>query len=68
MEASRIRGGMLGGGNICKKFRVENYVIVYLDETWFDSHQTVRMIWTDNTAKCSKGNRQKEKRVTIMTT
>ena len=44
-----------------EEIKVENHVIVYLDETWFDSHQTTRMIWTDNTAKCSKGNRQKEK-------
>ena len=46
-----------------EKFRSERYLIVYLDETCFYSHNTARMVWSDNTEKCtlsatpSKGKR-----------
>ena len=29
------------------KCKAQNYLIVYLDETWYDSHNTVKKIWTD---------------------
>ena len=31
----------------------DDYLIVYLDETWFVSHDTVRMLWSDSTKSCS---------------
>ena len=46
-----------------EKYRSQGYLIVYLDETWFDSHDTVKKIWTDCTkesalsAPVSKGKR-----------
>ena len=43
-----------------EKFWAENYVIIYLDETWFDSHVSLIMIWSDNTAKCSLSARSSE--------
>ena len=30
------------------KYRAENYLIVYLDQTWYNSHDTVKEIWTDS--------------------
>ena len=32
-----------------EKFRSDGSLIVYLDETWFDSHDTARVVWSDNT-------------------
>ena len=29
------------------KYRAQNYLIVYLDEAWYNSHDTVQKIWTD---------------------
>ena len=31
----------------------DDYLIVYLDETWFVSHDTVRMLWSDSTKRSS---------------
>ena len=28
-------------------------MIVYMEEKWFSSHDTARMDWSDNTAKCT---------------
>ena len=45
------------------KYRVQNYLINYLDETWYDSNNTVKKIWTDSSkesnlsAPVSKGKR-----------
>ena len=45
------------------KNRAQNvYLIVYVDETWYDSHDTVKKIWTDSSesnlfAPVSKGKR-----------
>ena len=30
------------------KYRAQNYLTVYLDEAWYDSHDTVKGIWTDS--------------------
>ena len=30
----------------------EGYLIIYLDETWFNFHDTARMVWCDKTEKC----------------
>ena len=30
------------------KYHEDGYLIVYLDETWLVSHDTVRMLWSDS--------------------
>ena len=30
------------------KYHEDGYLIVYLDETWFVSHDTVQMLWSDS--------------------
>ena len=35
------------------KYHEDGYLIVYLDETWFVSHDTVRMLWSDSTKSSS---------------
>ena len=35
------------------KYHENGYLIVYLDETWFVSHDTVRMLWYDSTKSSS---------------
>lgn len=35
-----------------KQYRLENRPIVYLDETWYDSHDTVSKSWVDNSKNC----------------
>src|ERR1700729_2108660 len=46
-----------------KEFRQSNRAIIYLDETWFDTHDVVRYGWVDDTksctlnAPCSRGKR-----------
>lgn len=50
-----------------KKFRSEKRSIVYLDETWFDTHDTVKKGWVDLSEKCqSKAPSNKGKRITII--
>ena len=39
--------------NKVHKYREDGYLIVYLDKTWFVSHDTVRMFWSDSTKSCS---------------
>ena len=36
-----------------EKLRAEGYLIIYLDETCFDSNETVRKLWADLTKYCS---------------
>jgi transposase len=35
-----------------KKFREEERSIYYLDETWYDTHDTAKKGWTDSSNKC----------------
>ena len=53
MEAPRIVAWRWEHLRKIEKFRAENYVVVYLNETQFDSRDTARVIWSDNTVKCS---------------
>ena len=49
-----------------QKYREDGYLIVYLDETWFLLHDTVRMLWYDSTKSCSlSGPPPRGKRVVI---
>jgi transposase len=36
-----------------KQYRNSNRNIIYLDETWFDTHDVVKYGWVDNTNKCA---------------
>ena len=36
-----------------QKYREDGYLIVYLDQTWFLSHDTVQMLWSGSTKSCS---------------
>lgn len=36
-----------------KEYRESNRTIIYLDETWFDTHDTVNFGWVDTTQKCT---------------
>ena len=39
-----------------RKLRAEGYKVVYMDETWYDTHDTAREGWSDNSAKCYLNN------------
>ena len=36
-----------------KEYRESNRHIIYLDETWFDTHDVVQYGWVDETQNCS---------------
>ena len=46
------------------KYHEDGYLIVYLDETWFVSHDTVQMLWSDSRKSSSLSESPlREKRV-----
>ena len=46
--------------------RAEGYTPVYLDETWFDSHETVSRLLSDGSKSCSlRGPVSRGKRIVI---
>ena len=49
-----------------RKLRAEGYTPVYLDETWFDSHETVSRLLSDGSKSCSlRGPVSRGKRIVI---
>lgn len=47
--------------------RSENRTIIYLDETWYDTHDTPSKGWIDNSKKCyTKAPANRGKRITIL--
>lgn len=47
--------------------RSENRTIIYLDETWYDTHDTPSKGWVDGSKKCyTKAPSNKGKRITIL--
>ncbi|KAJ8921609.1 hypothetical protein NQ315_010517 [Exocentrus adspersus] len=67
MESQRLRQMRFEYLERIKKFRSENKSIIYLDETWFDTHGTVSKGWVDNSGKCqTKAPNNKGKRITIL--
>ena len=49
-----------------KKLRAEGYTPVYLDKTWFDSHETVSHLLSDGSKSCSlRGPVSRGKRIVI---
>lgn len=51
MESSRIAKERRIYLDKIRQFREENRNIVYLDETWYDTHETKQKGWTDGTTK-----------------
>lgn len=52
MESKRIVGLRQEYLRKIKEYRQSNRCIIYLDETWFDTHDVVRYGWVDDTQKC----------------
>lgn len=63
MESARIVKWRQDYLRKIKEYREANRDIIYLDETWFDTHDVVQYGWVDNskkcnlTAPCSRGKR-----------
>lgn len=67
MESQRLRTLRHDYLQKIKKYRSEDRPIIYLDETWFDTHDTVRKGWVDRSTKCqTKAPSNKGKRITIL--
>ena len=45
-----------------EKLRAEGYLIICLDETWFDPNETVTKLWADSTKNCSAAKCVQEER------
>lgn len=52
MESSRLLKLRHEYLTTIKKYRAEGRFICYLDETWFDTHDTVKKGWMDSSKKC----------------
>lgn len=67
MESQRLRQWRFDYLKSIKKYRLENRPIIYLDETWFDTHDTPAKGWVDPSGKCqTKAPSNKGKRITIL--
>lgn len=67
MESHRLRTWRFNYLQEIKKYRSENRRIIYLDETWFDTHDTVSKGWVDSSKNCqTKAPSNKGKRITII--
>ena len=50
-----------------KNFRAEKRTLIYLDETWFDTHDVVQYGWVDNSKQCAlNGPCNRGKRIIIL--
>lgn len=52
MESREISGWRVRYLTKIEECRRQNRSIFYLDETWYDTHDTVKKGWTDGTGKC----------------
>lgn len=67
METSRLRQWRFDYLSKIDNFRQENRSIFYLDETWFDTHDTVKKGWVNNSPKCKLDvPSSRGKRITIL--
>lgn len=67
MESQRLRHWRFNFINSIREYRTANRPIIYLDETWFDTHDTPSKGWTDMSQYCqSKAPANKGKRITII--
>ena len=66
MESPRIMAWRWEFLRKIRKLRAEGYTPVYLDETWFDSHDTVSRLLSDGSKSCSlRGPVSRGKRIDI---
>lgn len=67
MESHRLQQLRIQYLEKINKARSENRTIIYLDETWYDTHDTPSKGWTDKSKKChTKAPSNKGKRITIL--
>ena len=67
MESSRIVAWRQEYLRKIKEYRQSKREIVYLDETWFDTHDVVKYGWVDESDKCTlNGPCSRGKRVIIL--
>ena len=67
MESHRLRIWRSNYLSEIRKYRSENRPIIYIDETWFDTHDTVGKGWDDSSGNCqTKAPLNKGKRITII--
>ncbi|XP_050505181.1 uncharacterized protein LOC126883577 [Diabrotica virgifera virgifera] len=67
MESHRLQKWRYEYITSIRKFRSENHPIIYLDETWFDTHSTRPKGFADPSGKCkTKAPSSKGKRITIL--
>lgn len=67
MESPRIRQWRSKYLTEIRKYRRENRSIIYLDETWYDTHDTVSKGWVDQSDKCrTRAPSNRGKRITIL--
>lgn len=67
MESTRLKKWRYEYITSIRKYRSENRPIIYLDETWFDTHETPSKGWSDSSGKCTtKAPSNKGKRITIL--
>ena len=67
MESQRLQVWRRDYLNLIRQYREENRPIIYLDETWFDTHDTPKKGWSDSTIKCqTKAPSNKGQRITIL--
>jgi transposase len=67
MESQRLREWRHKYLTGIRQYRAENRPIIYLDETWFDTHDTAKKGWDDCSKKCqTKAPSNKGKRITII--
>lgn len=52
MESARIVGWRHDYLHKIEQYRNEGRSVYYLDETWYDTHDTAKKGWTDGTKKC----------------
>ena len=52
MESTRLQKWRYQFLRQIRKLRADGWTPVYLDETWYDTHDVVRKIWDDHSGKC----------------
>ena len=63
MESARLISRCYEFLRKINKLRSEGYLPIYIYETWYDTHNTIKKMWSDGSAKCqvskfaSKGRR-----------
>ena len=53
MEIPRIAARRYEYLRKTRKLRAEGFLPVFIDETWYDTHDVVRKAWSDNSGRCN---------------